>query len=346
MANEPFFIFGTGRSGTSLLSRLLNAHPRLAVPFEAFLFQHFEPMQRYYGDLGVPANRARLIDDIVSSDAIRRFEPPIDRNRVLERVARPDFGGVVDAVLGSWAAAQGKARWGEKTPHHVFRWRSIRSHFPSAKFIHIVRDPRDVVLSKIRARHGPKTAYAATQDWTRYLRAAEAAGAVVGADGMITLWYEQLVRDPVGELKRVCGFLGEEYVDDMLLFYQDPAQYPSDTTNADNLRRPVLSSNTSKWRQHLSPGQIRVCEAVAGPRLEAYGYARSLPAAHLTRAECWYRQYIEHPPRRLIARLKDQQGQRERLNQLLLHLRLRLVDRLMLSAKQAEPRLGSDSLRD
>jgi hypothetical protein len=46
---RPFFILGAGRSGTSLLSRMLNQHPSLAVPPESHLYSTFYPWLRYYG---------------------------------------------------------------------------------------------------------------------------------------------------------------------------------------------------------------------------------------------------------------------------------------------------------
>ena len=63
-SNAPFFIFGCGRSGTSLLSRMLNQHSRLAVPYESHLFNTFPPLLKYYGDLYSLPNRKRLVDDI------------------------------------------------------------------------------------------------------------------------------------------------------------------------------------------------------------------------------------------------------------------------------------------
>ena len=60
-SETPFFIFGCGRSGTSLLSRMLNQHSRLAVPYESHLFNTFSPLLKYYGDLNSLPNRKRLI---------------------------------------------------------------------------------------------------------------------------------------------------------------------------------------------------------------------------------------------------------------------------------------------
>lgn len=167
--DPPFFIFGCGRSGTSLLSRMLNEHPRLAVPNESHLFDTFGPLRRWYGDLREVENRARLAADMLPAVAARRWSPPLRSDQVLAAVRACDpvrdghLGGVVDAVLRSWAQSQGKSRWGEKTPGHLFSWPEISGWLPHAQAIHIIRDGRDVALSWIRAPFGPKTVHSAAR---------------------------------------------------------------------------------------------------------------------------------------------------------------------------------------
>jgi hypothetical protein len=150
--NYPFFIFSCGRSGSSLLSRMLNSHDRLAVPYESHLFNTFYPWLIYYGDLKNKKNQVRMVDDILSTDVLHDFSPRLESRQVIDSIERNDFGGVVEAVLSCWARTQQKPRWGEKTPKHINFWRQILRYFPDAKFIHIVRDGRDTALSWIRAR--------------------------------------------------------------------------------------------------------------------------------------------------------------------------------------------------
>lgn len=110
-------MFGCGRSGTSLLSRILNHHPNIAVPFESHVFNTYFPLLRYYGDLENVRNRRRLVADILASYYFRHWKPEPDEQ--------------------------------------------LRELYPNARVIHIVRDGRDVAVSLIGARFGPKTVFKA-----------------------------------------------------------------------------------------------------------------------------------------------------------------------------------------
>jgi hypothetical protein len=322
LSTEPFFIFGAPRSGTSLLSRMLDMHPRLAVPFETHIFRHFGPLLPYYGDLSQAPSRQSLIDDILASPTIRYFEPPLERERVLAAAAAPTFGVVVDAVMASWAAQQGKARWGEKTPMHAFDWTLIGKSFPNARVIHLIRDGRDVAMSVKQARHGPKTIYAAAQQWSRYLAQMRVIRASIAEDSFLEVSYEDLVREPRRVLRTICRFLEEDFCDEMLRFHERTTRHPTDPVNEANLHRPVLAQNGGKWRGQMSAGDIRIVEAVAGWDLRALGYPLVGEPCPLSRTEHLFRRFVEHPPRRSIARLRDRQGQAERLRFVTLRARI------------------------
>ena len=67
LSRNSFLIIGTQRSGTSLLARILNQHPKLAVPPESFFFNTFVPLLRFYGDLSEDKNLHRFIDDVLAA---------------------------------------------------------------------------------------------------------------------------------------------------------------------------------------------------------------------------------------------------------------------------------------
>jgi Sulfotransferase family len=310
---RPFFILGSGRSGTSLLSRMLNQHPNLAVPPESHLYNTFHPWLGYYGNLAAEQNRANLVADIVATGPLRDWLPRLEADEVLVQVHGDDFGAVVDAVMRAWAAKQGKKRWGEKTPHHIRYWRHISADFKRPPLIHVVRDGRDVAISMMKARFGPKTIYSCAEGWRAYLEQVDKVKSKQPTELFFAVAYEDLLENPKQTLKDVCNFLGEAYAPEMLDYYRDTAPYPTDVRNRENLAKPVIVDNKQKWRTEMSKDEVRVFEAVAGDALANYGYPRAIDDPVMSKAEKWFRRYVEAPYRRSIGRFKDRKGQKERL---------------------------------
>jgi hypothetical protein len=310
---RPFFILGAGRSGTSLLSRMLNQHPNLAVPPESHLYNTFHPWHSHYGSLAAPQNRANLVADIVASGPLRDWSPRLRADEVLAHIDGEDFGAVVDGVMRAWAARQGKRRWGEKTPKHVRYWRQISADFEGSPVIHVVRDGRDVALSMIEARFGPKSIYSCAKEWKEYLEQVEHIRNSVPHALFFELAYEDLLEDPRRVLKETCEFLGERYAPEMLGYYHDTSPYPTDARNQQNLTKPVMVENTQKWRTRMTSDEVRVFEAVAGDALARRGYTLASNHPVISKREKWFLRYLDAPYRRSIGRLKDRKGQKERL---------------------------------
>jgi hypothetical protein len=109
----------------------------------------------------------------------------------------------------------------------------------------------------------------------------------------------------------------------MLRFYRTNKRYPTDEINNANLAKPIMAGNTGKWRRSLPLREIRIFEAVAGDKLEEYGYERAYKDAHLSSLERFYCKFIEHPLRKVAPMLRNRQSQKEALLRGMLYLRVR-----------------------
>lgn len=320
--NSPFFIFGCPRSGTSLLSTMLGTHPNLAIPYESHLYNGIYPAMKQYVNLRSPRTRALLVAEILRTEHIQRWTPAPSLTKTLETITRHDFHGIVEGLLRAWASSQGKSRWGEKTPQHTLCWRTILPEFARVQVIHLIRDGRDVALSYKKAFFGPKHVYPLACRWQRYLAAAEGARAFLGEKAFLQVRYEDLLATPEQELRRICAFLGEDFSPLMLTFYQERKTLRCDQRNAENLRCPVMSDNAGKWRTNMTERELRIFEALAGASLDQYGYDRALDQPSISAWESLSCRYLEHPPRRLSAMLKNRQARRLALQKLRLHFSL------------------------
>ena len=198
------FVVGCSRSGTTLLRAMLDAHPALAVPPES----HFAL---------APSVRALR-------RALRR-----DPWFALWGIEAPDLHGLgcadaVRAVFAAYAAARGKPRYADKTPHYVSHLPELAARFPEAQFVHVVRDGRDVALSLLEVPWGPDTLEDAARHWRR--RVLEGRDAGLPPDRYRELRYEALVADPERELRALAPWLGLEYAAAMLAYPDRPLTVP------------------------------------------------------------------------------------------------------------------------
>lgn len=269
----PFFIVGCHRSGTTLLRNLLRSHPDLAIPGES----HFIPLvYRGYGDPVDDRSARRLARRILGLYWVRRWRLGLlpsqfdDCRSVADIAAR---------LYGEVARREGAARWGDKTPDYVREIPTLAAIFPDARFLHIVRDGRDVALSIGRTSFGPGSVPTAARHWRDHVEAGRRDGPPLGAARYAEIRYEDLVGRPETTMREVCAFLGEPFDERVLAPARyDWRDYPKTwgsrpATNVSESR--IVASNAGKWKREMDPGDVEVFEGVAGGLLAELGYETS-----------------------------------------------------------------------
>ncbi|MBV9494161.1 MAG: sulfotransferase [Acidobacteria bacterium] len=197
-----FFVVGSSRSGTTLLSVLLDRHPRLCVTPETAFYNDVAPKLWWRSE-----RRLRRV-----LETWRRLpELGLDAESVVARVRgrRWRAGDVLRAILELYAEKRGKPTAGEKTPQHLAHLRRIFRDFPEAKALCMLRDGRDVALS-IAAMPWGVPLRAAAQQWREAVQQMETI-ARNEPDRFRIVRYEKLAADPEGELRAIMMFLGEQF---------------------------------------------------------------------------------------------------------------------------------------
>lgn len=274
-AQRPIFIVGCPRSGTTLLSSFLHAHPRIAMPPETrFLLPIYRDRARF-GDLRSPANRRRLALRIVDSKATRFTDLGLDRDETVRAIVRsaPTLGTAFATVWQQFAHSRGKTRWGAKRPIYTRYLDVVLRLFPDAQIVHLVRDGRACVASLARLPWWKSGAEAATAVWTISQAERRRDSKRLPSDTFYSLRYEDLVRDPEPVLHALCEFLGEDF---------DPAMLEHTAAAGDivpqrkrwhsNVRRPIDAELAESWRTTLSPAELALVERVGGSDLLRNGY--------------------------------------------------------------------------
>jgi hypothetical protein len=270
VSEPPLIVLGVRRSGTTLLRVMLDRNPTLAVPDESYFVPQLA--RRHRGAVDVTS----FVDDLRRLPTLVEWRVSADD---VARRLRPGMtcGEAVAAVFEEYAAARDKPRWGDKTPLYMQHLPLLERLFPSAQFVHLIRDGRDAALSFLSVPEGimtegwghPRDAAGFACQWATEVRAARALGARVGAERYLEVRYEALVADPEAGLSRICSFAGLEYDGAML-------GYVGQTDSARKEHQQRLNEpprvGVRSWRTEMAPGDVAAFERVAGHPLDELGY--------------------------------------------------------------------------
>lgn len=232
LGRRPILIGGCGRSGTSMLLAILSCHPEVhAVERETHAF--------------CPTG----------------YERDIDRGAefVLENVFR---------LLIAADIAPSRTRWCEKTPKNIqFAERALAYLGSGTRFLHLVRDGRDVITS--RHRNAPERAWVTPERW---IDDAAAGRAIEDHPQVLTVRYEDVVRSLEPTLRRICGFLELEFHRD-LLDYPAASPLPRDEIWQPRLRA-ISAASIGRWRapEHDAVVGRLLADPSGSDLLHHYGY--------------------------------------------------------------------------
>jgi hypothetical protein len=279
--SDPYlFIVGCARSGTTLVHRIVDAHPEIAItPEMHWITRHFKSRN------GLVASE--LVSELTGHKRFAQFEIPREQFEGLlgsgEAVPYPTF---LRRVFGLYGKIKNKPLVGNKTSAYVRSIPTFHALWPEAKFVHIIRDGRDVCLSVLNWKKAERTAgrYASWEEdpvsttalwWERKVRKAREDGAALGPGLYHEMRYEDLVDDPQRECNRLCEFLGVPYDDAMIRFHEGRERVePGRGAKSAWLR---VTSGLRDWRTEMCTGDVERFEAAAGDLLEELGYERAVP---------------------------------------------------------------------
>src|ERR671911_372044 len=281
---DPYlFIVGCARSGTTLVRRCVAAPPEIATPPEILgIPRQFKSRNRLV--------TRELVSELTGHKRFAQFEIPHEQFEGLlasgEAVPYPTF---LNRVFGLYGKINNKPLVGNKTSGYVRRIPTFHALWPEAKFVHIIRDGRDVCLSVLNWKKGERTAgrYASWEEdpvsttalwWERKVRKAREDGAALGPGLYHEMLYEDLVEDPERECKRLCEFLGIPYDDAMIRFAEGKTR--TDLPNARKTPKKAwlpITSGMRNWRTEMPVKDVERFEAAAGNLLEELGFERAVP---------------------------------------------------------------------
>jgi hypothetical protein len=282
--NPYLFIVGCARSGTTLLRRIVDAHPHIAImpPIHWIVSFRKRDARQTAGGIVTKETVSALLEH-------RRFVQlevsPAQFEGLIGPDETPSYADFLARIFGLYAQVKGKSLVGNKTPVYVRRISTLHTLWPKARFVHLIRDGRDVCLSvtnwskaaPIAARYSTWTKDPVSTIalwWKQKVQQGREAGSSLGPELYYEIRYESLVTNPAEECKALCAFLALPYDDAMLRFYEEQTKTEPDL-EAEHPWLPI-TPGLRDWRTQMAAEDVQRFEAVTGDLLEELQYPRAV----------------------------------------------------------------------
>jgi hypothetical protein len=251
LVSEPIFLVGAERSGTTILRLMLDHHPQIAWCSE------FEYAVDKISESSELPQLNEYYQWLETNGIFQDSGFTIDRSL--------SYPQLVNSFLVQKRDRAGKSIVGAAVHRHFDRLLQI---WPHARFIHLVRDGRDVARSSIGMGWAGNV-WTGLERWIDAEKIWTQLSSIIPAERQIEVKYETLICEPIDTLKKICEFIGTSY---------DPAMFGYTETTRYDLPDPKL---IQQWRHKLSNYEIQLVESRIGTMLQERGYELSgLP--HLT----------------------------------------------------------------
>jgi protein-tyrosine sulfotransferase len=277
---EPTFIIGSGRSGNTLLRRILFNDPSIYIPPETYVLgKSIDKFSRFAKTDWDNLVRITLSEFSLSRDF--HFFPTQNLRPLYLALldVSPDersYAVIVDKFYMFMATQikSGATRWGDKTPLNVFALSKIDAVFPGAKYIHLVRDGYDVTASYMKMQ-GAGDAKGAAERWRLANDLCEVFIRAKGAEAVMQVKYEDIVLTPDMVVPSICTFLGMVYSDSLLKAPSHPEQLGDMTmSHYKGVDKAISQGSIGKGRNSLNETQINLIEPIVEPMNQKYGYEK------------------------------------------------------------------------
>jgi hypothetical protein len=213
MDRGPIFVGGLDRSGKSLMRLSLSAHPNLAMSRRTYMWTRFF---NRYGDLGKPDNFERCVAAMLRHKPLWALKPDPSRIRAEFQQGEPTYARLFALFHQHYAEHLGRPRWGDQLGWVERYADEIFAAYPTAKMIHMIRDPRDRYEAAVTpALHKRGKIGWATARWLHSIELARQNKQRYSERYKIVR-YEALLSRREETLREVCDFLNEEFVPNML----------------------------------------------------------------------------------------------------------------------------------
>ena len=278
--NPPIFIIGTERSGSNLLRLILNTHSQIDVPHPPHIMHYMAHLEEYYDDLNKEDNFQRLVEDVLALIQAHIYpwdDIPLNAQEIAQNTLKRDTQkstfSVFFEVYEQHRKHNKKQRWGCKSTFMIEHADEILQQCPNAKFIWLVRDPRDVAASSLISIFNPFSPYHTAELWNKQQQKGYALKQQ-RPDQVFELKYENLIATPEQCIRKLCEFLQVPFEPEMKEFHKTPEALKGSNLSKSwsNTRKPILKNNAGRFKALLNERQIQDVEIAAAEMMATLNY--------------------------------------------------------------------------
>jgi hypothetical protein len=287
--NSPIFIIGNPRSGTTLLRVILNTHKELSLPHE---FQIIDIICTVFKDANFnePGVLDRFLEHIYNTERLKRLNIPREIfEKGLRSLNHLDKASIVHTYFESYLQSRNEpigTRWGDKTIGTIAYIPEILEMFPNAKFIHIIRDVRDVVCSMKERVYkfkfpNSKLHYTHNVIGGAYIWKQSEAFIQSNSDlnntNYIKISYSNLIAETEEVLNRITQFLDIPFDKNMLEYYRHNSENGSIPEKSikgwhENTFKPPQQNKIARYKLELNDIEMKTINFLAAKELEDNGF--------------------------------------------------------------------------
>ena len=249
MKFRPIFIVGVGRSGTSLLQSMLNAHSKIAFPPET----HFVRSHLAKG-LSLSECKNQILKDQYLQNLELDLEKIVAKSESCEAFYKQ--------MMAEYLANKAKDFIGDKDPKNIENLKVIKKYFPDALVVHVYRDPRAVISSRLKAKWSKDNplwqhilAYKAQFNYMKQNQ-------YIFGDNFVDLKYEELLENPKAELEKILVKFDLKFEIGMLEFFKSAGDVVKgeEISWKENLYKPIMKENIDKWKNEMNEKTTTIIE--------------------------------------------------------------------------------------
>lgn len=266
------FIIGVGRSGTSLLQSMLNSHSKIAFLPETHYLRNY--LAKYEVVSGRKLNK--IISDIKNDKYLNRLRFKLEP--LINKCINNNSFSVLKfykEILELYKNIKNKKHIGDKDPKNIEYFDTIKKYFPDSYVIHIIRDPRDVVLSRLKAEWSKnRSLLIHSLIYEEQMNIAIRKGPELFGDRYIEVKYENLITDAKKTLRKLCKHLVIEFEEGMLEYMHNSGDIVAEDEKEwkKNVFKPVIKNNYRKWEKNMSLKNLYVVQEICKESMRNNGY--------------------------------------------------------------------------